>query len=96
MTDTKELAARLRKLATGQTEWRVQHPVKKSFCISFGRGNSVDPERDARKWLETVRRDFHNHPHAGYEVAEVRHFTELERGALEAADVLDPSGAPHG
>ena len=33
------LAARLRKLATGQTELRVQHPVKKSFCVRFDRGN---------------------------------------------------------
>jgi hypothetical protein len=96
MTDTKELAAQLRKLATGRTEWRVQHPVEKSYCISFDRGSYLNPEHAARQWLECFRRQYPHHPHADYEVAEVRSFTALELAALDAAEVLDPSGVSHG
>lgn len=92
-----ELAALLRSLATGRVEWRVQHPVEKCFCMSFDRSDCLDPERDARKWLENFRHHYPDHRHAKYEVAEVRSFTELERAALEAAEALDPAGeVPHG
>jgi hypothetical protein len=90
----KELAARLRQLATGRVEWRVQHPVEKCYCISFDRGDTLNPEWSARGWLADFRQRFPNHPHAKYEAAEVRCFTELERAALEAADALDGC-APH-
>jgi hypothetical protein len=84
-----ELAERLRKLATGRVEWRVQDPVERCYCISFDRSDCINPERDARAWLADFQRRYPRHAHAKYEAAEVRVFTELERAALEAADVLD-------
>jgi hypothetical protein len=88
-----ELAERLRKLATGTVEWRVQHPVEKCYCISFDRDDSINPERAAREWLADHQRRFPNSDHAKYEVAEVRWFCELERTALEAADQLTAAHA---
>jgi hypothetical protein len=92
MAEPKELAARLRKLATGTVEWRVQHPVERCYCISFDRSDSINPERAAREWLADFQRRWPDHEHAKYEAAEVRWFSELERAALEAADVLDAAG----
>lgn len=97
MADPKELAARLRMAATGRTEWRVQHPVEKCYCMSFDRSTDLVPEQSARMWLADFQRRYPHHAHAKYEVAEVRSFTELERLALEAAEALDPAGeVPHG
>lgn len=92
----EEVAARLRKLATGRLEYRVQHPVDRSYCVSFSREDGFDPERAAREWLAHFQRNHPDHRHAKYEVAEVRSFSELERAALEAADLLAaaPSSQP--
>jgi hypothetical protein len=79
----------LRKLATGRTEWRVQHPVEKCYCMVFDRSGWIDPERCAREWLDDFKRRHPDHEHAKYEVAEVRYFNELEQAALDAADALD-------
>lgn len=92
VADPKELAARLRAAATGTVEWRVQHPVKKDYCIAFGSTSSLNPERDARRWLEDHRTRFPGGLFVNYEVAQVRYLTELERLALEAADALDACG----
>lgn len=96
MADPKELGTRLRSLATGTVEWRVQHPVDKSYCIAFGRSSSFNPERDARRWLEDHRERFPSGRFFNYEVAEVRYLTELERAALEAADALDATAGVNG
>lgn len=92
MADTNAIAAKLRELATGTVEWRVQHPVEKSYCISFDSRGSINPEREAREWLADHKARHPGSQFAGYEVAEVRWFSRLERAALEAADVLDPPG----
>jgi hypothetical protein len=84
-----ELASRLRELATGRIEWRVQDPVRKCYCMVFDRYDHINPEYEAREWLAEFQRKFPNHEHAKYEVAEVRSFTEMERTALEAADALE-------
>lgn len=89
MKTAHDLAARLRSLATGRVEWRVQDPVSRCYCISFDRSDTIWPERAAREWLENCQRRWPDHDHAKYEVAEVRVFTELERVAVEAADALD-------
>lgn len=93
MADAKTIAATLRELATGTVEWRVQDPIEKCYCISFDRERSINPEREAREWLADHKARFPKSQHAGYEVAEVRWFSRLERAALEAADALDPAGA---
>jgi hypothetical protein len=92
VADHRTLAAELRRLSTGTVEWRVQHPVEKCYCISFDRSDSINPERAAREWLADFQRRWPDHEHAKYEAAEVRWFSELERAALEAADVLDAAG----
>lgn len=89
MTDLTELAKELKRLATGRTEWRVQHPVEKCYCMSFGSSDSINPEREAREWLADFQSRYPQHEHAKYEVAEVRCFTDLERAAINAAELLD-------
>lgn len=98
MAVPKELAERLRRLATGTVEWRVQDPVDKGYCIAFDHKGSINPEREAREWLADHRARFPGGRFAHYEAAEVRWFSKLERAALEAADALDPAGvkAPSG
>lgn len=96
MADPKAIAAKLRQLSQGREEWRVQHPVDKSYCFSANRYESLNPEREVREWLEDHRRRFPDSMHAEYEVAKHFVLTELQRAALEAADLLDPpSEAPH-
>lgn len=94
--DATALAARLRELATGTVEWRVQHPVDKCYCIAFSFENSVNPRREAREWLEDFRRRYPDHEHAKHEVAEVRWFSALEQAALEAAELLGRPSEPTG
>lgn len=89
------LAERLLKLATGRVEWRVQDPVQKCYCMSFDHNGSIRPERDARDWLADFSRRWPDHPHAKYEVAQARVFTELEKAALEAVEALR-AGASEG
>lgn len=94
MADGKTIAAAIREHATGVVEWRVQHPIEKSYCISFNHHDSINPERDAREWLAGHKTRHPGSQFATYEVAEVRWFSQLERAALEAADLLDPPGVP--
>lgn len=84
-----ELASRLRSLATGRVEWRVQDPVERCYCMSYDRSDSTNPKGEAECWLIDHQRRFPDSPHAKYEVAEVRVYTELEEVALQAADALD-------
>lgn len=92
--DAPALAQKLRELATGRVEWRVQDPVTKAFCMSFSHADSSHPKREAIEWLANFAADFPGHPHAKYEVAEVKVFTELEQTALQAADALAASTTP--
>jgi hypothetical protein len=87
----KALAARLRSLVVGRVEWRVQDPATKAYCMAFDRRDCLNPEREARAWLANEKLSRPNGMFAGYEVAEVRWFTELEQVALQAADALDPA-----
>ena len=84
-----DLATRLRALAQGSVEWRVQHPVERCYCMTFSRQNSRDPERDARDWLADHKRRFPDSRQAGFEVAEVRVYDELQQVAQEAAEALE-------
>ncbi len=96
VADAKTIAAAIREYATGTVEWRVQHPVEKSYCISFNHRDSLNPEREAREWLAEHKAQHPGSQFAGYEVAEVRWFSRLESAALEAADLLDPAGVETG
>ena len=92
MADAKNIAATLRKLATGTVEWRVQNPTDKGYCIAFDHRSSINPERDAREWLADHKAHHPGSQFAGYEVAAVRWFSELEQAALDAAAALDHDG----
>lgn len=92
MADAKTIAATLRKLATGTVEWRGQNPTDKGYCIAFDHRSSINPERDAREWLADHKAHHPGSQFAGYEVAVVRWFSELEQAALDAAAALDPDG----
>lgn len=90
MADPKELAARLRKLATGRVVWRVADPVTGSYCME------LDRQYEAEEWMIDNKSRFPNGIHANKVVTRVHVFDELERAALEAADALDPEGAAPG
>lgn len=83
-----ELVTKMRALAVGRVEWRVQCPVDRCYCMTFSRSDSSNPEREAREWLATHQQRFPASRHAKYEVAEVRVFDELEELALKAADAI--------
>ncbi len=88
-----DLADKLRKLATGRTEWRVQNPVTQSFCMSFSYAECVNPQMEATEWRANFASKFPDHPHATYEVAEVRVFSDLEETALKAAAIISDRAA---
>lgn len=90
----REHAARLEKLATGTTEWRVANPVTGTFCIAFDYSLTVNPQREAHEWLADHRRRFPNSEFAGYEVSEVVRYSELEKAALSACDFLNSLAVP--
>jgi hypothetical protein len=87
MTTPEQLAANIEATTHGRTEWRVQHPVEKSFCMSFG-SDSINPERECREWLADHLRRHPDSQFAGYEVAKVHFFTMAEQRALDAAAML--------
>ena len=56
-TKTELLPQELRDLGWGRDEWRVQDPESGTYCMAFSCGDHLDgyslnPERDAREWLE--------------------------------------------
>jgi hypothetical protein len=82
------LADELESHVHGRTEWRVQDPASKSYCISFDRDSSLNPEHDAREWLSLHISNHPDSPKAKYEVAEVHWFTDFEDAAKQAAATL--------
>jgi regulator of replication initiation timing len=82
------LADELESHVHGCTEWRVQHPVDKSYCITFSRNNSMRPEREAREWLADHIKRHPESQFAGYEVAGVHWFTDFEDAAKQAAATI--------
>jgi len=92
-SEALRLAGELHSHVHGRTEWRVQDPVSKAYCISFDRASSLNPERDAREWLSSHVSNHPNSPKAKYEVAQVHCFTELEESALKAIVILSTQAA---
>ena len=92
-SEALRLADELEYLAHGRTEWRVQDPISKAYCISFDRASSLNPERDAREWLSSHVSNHPNSPKARYEVAQSLCFTYLEESARQAASLLRTQAA---
>jgi hypothetical protein len=86
----KELATKLRALATGTVEWRVADPDTGGIALWFTHGETPDPEGRCREWLADMRARFPDSAHARKEVVRVVTFSQLEEAALEAAALLDP------
>jgi hypothetical protein len=87
MTDTTSLVERLLKHVRGHTEWRVQDKDG-AYCIYFERAECLDPEREARKWLNAHRKEFPEHKFSGYEVKAVTVYSQEEEFMIEAAAEL--------
>lgn len=80
---TDPLVQYLRDAACGRTEWRVQHPVTRDYCVAFDGWHGG--ERAARQWLAD---EISKHPDgmfAGYEVAEVVWYDDSDRLMRNAA-----------
>lgn len=87
------LQQRLRALVYGFHEWRVESPVDGSYCISFTRDESHDPERTARDWLADHAARFPQSKYASYIVKHHHVLTAKDAALAEAADALDALAA---
>lgn len=80
----KPLVQRLRELATGYYEWRVQDPKTRCYCAVF----DAFGERQAREWLDDHKRRYPSSDFAAYEVARVHVMPERdELMQLAAAEI---------
>lgn len=86
------LASMLRASGSGFDEWRVQDKSG-AYCMAYSYQCSINPERDAREWLENHRREFPDSPKASYEVAKVHTQTAAQVLMCRAADELDALAA---
>lgn len=77
---------RLRDLCRGRTEWQIRKST--GIAMWFDDRESIDPEKAARHWLASHRRDYPEQ-YAGYEVVEATEQTELQRGSLALLAELD-------
>lgn len=84
-----ELVKQLHDAGKGIEEWRVADPEDGSYCISFSWADSVNPEREAREWLEDHRKRFPNSQHAHYKVQRVMAQYQADRLMCQAADELE-------
>ena len=80
---TDPLVQYLRDAACGRTEWRVQDPVTRDYCIAFDGWHGG--ERAARQWLADEVRKYPQGQFAGYEVAEVVVFDDRDKLMQQAA-----------
>ena len=89
MTDstTIDLVERLEASGAGEEQWRVANPVTGAYCISFCRsdGITINPERDAQRWLATQRENYPQGRFADYCVQRVVVQDERDMLMLEAA-----------
>ena len=84
-----DLIEQLRGAGKGTEEWRVADPADGSYCIAFSRADCINPERQAREWLEDHRKRFPNSQHANYEVRRVMAQNNADLAMLQAADELE-------
>ena len=86
MTDLTE---RLRNSATGYKEWRVQNPVDGAYCMSFSKRDSINPEIDAREWLEDHQRAYPESRFSQYVVTCADMMTDGDKLMSEAATEIE-------
>lgn len=79
---TDPLVQYLLESARGRTEWRVQDPVTKAYCIAF---DGWQGERSARQWLADEIRQRPQGIFAAHEVAEVVVFDDRDKLMQQAA-----------
>ena len=84
-----ELIEQLRAAGKGTEEWRVADPADGSYCIAFSRDDSINPEREAREWLEDHRKRFPDSQKANYEVRRVMAQSNADLVMRQAADELE-------
>jgi hypothetical protein len=80
---TDPLVQYLLEAARGRTEWRVQDPVTRAYCIAFDGWHGG--ERAARQWLADEIRKYPKSQFAGYEVAEIVVFDDRDKLMQQAA-----------
>lgn len=84
-----ELIKQLREASKGREEWRVADPATGSYCISFSRDDSCNPERAAQEWLADHRRRFPMGAHSGKEVQRTVVQDSADLLMNEAADTIE-------
>ena len=84
-----ELIEQLRQAGQGAEEWRVADPADGSYCIAFSHANCINPEREAREWLDDHRKRFPNSQHAHYEVRRVMAQNNADLAMCQAAAELE-------
>lgn len=83
-----DIVTRLRQASRGYEEWRVADKVSGAFCMSFSRSDYMDPEREARKWLDEHMKSYPDH-YAKYEVRREVAQSEDQLLAAEAANMIE-------
>ena len=84
-----DLIEQLRAAGKGTEEWRVADPTDGSYCIAFSRADFINPEREAREWLEDHRKRFPDSQKANYEVRRVMAQNNSDLAMCQAADELE-------
>lgn len=84
-----DLIHRLRSLSQGFEEWRVEHPVEGSYCMSYTRDDYLSPEQEARGWLAEHLLRHPDSQFAGYVVKKHIVKTRKDQALDEAADALE-------
>ena len=84
-----DLIEQLRAAGKGTEEWRVADPADGSYCIAFSWANSINPEREAREWLDDHRKRFPTSQHANFEVRRVMAQNNADLAMCQAADELE-------
>ena len=83
------LVDRLRAESAGYGEWRVQSPIDGAYCFAPEARDYLDPEKEARDWLASYKKNYPTSQFAGYEVKCVRVQTTADKLMQVAAAEIE-------
>lgn len=84
-----KLSDQLRAAGRGTEEWRVADPKTGCYCIAFSRNDSINPEREAREWLEDHSKRFPDSEKSAYVVQRVMAQNNHDLLMIKAASEID-------
>lgn len=83
------LVEKIKTCCTGQTEWRVQDPGSKAYCMSMCDAGHINPKREIQEWFYDHKLRHPNSMFAKYEIAQTTVFSRAEELALTAASEIE-------